>query len=209
MKAKEWYEKFEKCSTDEEFGHILTNCLKSLSDDADHLIKIRHAKSDHAVVSCINEVNNKWIAIINLYENKKESYDESHPLYNAKLLKDGFKAAYVHIHPKMGWYFDLTAHKHYVETIQLDLHLKNIANATLKLCGLTAYEDITLEKAKHDTLSTLYWIGHFGESNIAIARCLCVHLTILRMWIKNNYIDFSDVDKAYDDPSKFMLDNGY
>ena len=69
MKAKEYAEKlFELVEKHEEFENLLEKCLKELCAEADGLIKIRRAKSDEAVAACINQVNQKYLAIINQYE---------------------------------------------------------------------------------------------------------------------------------------------
>lgn len=215
MKAKEWYNKLKEANTQELFGTVLANCLESLCEDADKLIKIRHATSDNAVAACINEVNNKWQSIVNSFEKDKGTFEEDHPLNYSILHKDGFKAAYVHLHPKRGWYFDMKAHKQNIETAQFYMTAKTLYKPVLILYGLTPYEKLenNINTLRSEFLNTAYVLGSmskhvddvFTEDVIkTYMRVLAIHMSLLRMWIWLGNIDNEDIEIAYEDHDKLI-----
>lgn len=217
MKAKEWYSKMREASTKEEFETVLTNCLESLCDDADRLIKIRHATSDHAVANCIDEVNNKWMSIVNSFENDKNKgvFEEGHYLHNSALHKDGFKAAYVHLHPKRGWYFNMKAHKQNIETTEFFMSAKNLYKPVLILYGLTPYDKLenNANILRSEFLQTAYALGSTNKQSSDVfadgaiktyMKILAIHMTLLRLWIQSGNIDIEDVDIAYTDHDKLI-----
>lgn len=208
MKAKDWYAKMVSCTTEDELTDTIGNCLKSLIEDARKLIKIRKATSDKAVAACINEVNNKWYAICCLHE--KASYDESHPLYDSKLLKDGFKAAFVHENPKMGWYFNLKQHKKHVEVEQSKQDEKLIIGPTYKLFGVTPFEEITMDNINKEILENLYLIGRF-HSDPGVSMTLLMPLIhrarLLRYWSSVGVINQEEAIEMQKDPYEFFEKN--
>ena len=115
MKAKAYCHKLAECKTDEELESSIEQMLKDLVKEADDLIVQRKAKSNSAIQSCVIEVNNKWKAMLRIHEEKKNNLDYDVPLRCAKFFDDGFKSAYVIIHPKRGWMFDIEQHKKVVE----------------------------------------------------------------------------------------------
>lgn len=203
MKAKEWYNKLFSCKTDGELKDCLGNCLSSLIQDANKLIKIRRATSDKAIASCLNEVNDKWRAICILHENAK--YTDDHPLHDSKLLKDGFKAAYVHENPNRGWYFDLKNHKNYVNREQEKEQEKFFMKPTLKLFNVTPYEEITKENITKEILENMYLIGHYhGKVSNILLMSLVHRARILRYWKATDNINLSDIEEMEKDPYKFF-----
>ena len=219
MKAKEWYAKLKEANSNDEFGTVLTNCLESLCEDVDKLIKIRHATADHAVANCIEEVNNKWKTIVNLFEIDKDkgAFKEGHPLHNSILHKDGFKAAYVHLHPNCGWYFDMEHHKQNIKTAEFYLSAKDLYNPVLILYGLTTYDKLenNVNKLRSEFLNTAYVLGSLNrESSTFISdneevksvymRILTIHMSLLRFWILLGSIDIDDIDIAYTDHDKLI-----
>lgn len=216
MKAKEWYNKIKEAESKEDFETVLTNCLKSLCEDTDHLIKIRHAKSDHAVAACINEVNNKWTTIVRMVNEEKESFHENHQLKNSMLHKDGFKAAYVHLHPKCGWYFDMKQHKQNIETAEFFMNAKNIYQPVLILYGLTTYDKLEndLNMLRKEFLQAAYTLGTmYRESGnpfitedvkAIYMRIITIHMSLLRFWIQLGSIDMDDIDIAYSDHKQLI-----
>ena len=216
MKAKEWYNKLKEADNKDNFETVLTNCLKSLCEDTDHLIKIRHAKSDHSVASCINEVNNKWAAIVRMVNEEKETFQESHPLKNSILHKDGFKAAYVHLHPKCGWYFDMNRHKQNIETAEFYMMANNFYKPVLILYGLTPYDKLEndLNVLRKEFLHAAYTLGnmHKESGNPLLTedvksiymKIITIHMSLLRFWIQLGSIDLEDIDIAYSDHEKLI-----
>ena len=204
MKAKEWYSKMKEAKTEKEFETVLANCLKSLSEDADHLIKVRRAKSDKAIAACIDEVNNKWIAICNLHSS--DTFEEDSPMYKSTLIKDGFRGAYVHLHPNRGWYFDLKAHKGNVENIKTKLTTKDLCNPVLCSYGLTPYtkiSDLSLDNMRSEFLQAAYVLGSLSHTenvtNSVYMRILATHMLLIKYWIAYGKVDLDDVDLAYED----------
>lgn len=211
MKAKDWYNKMLNTSSNEEFEEVITNCLKSLSDDAMQLIKIRRAKSDDAVAACINEVNNKWIAICRMLESDKENgkFETTHPMADAYLDKDGFRASFVHLHPKYGWCFDLKRHKAKMEAKQERLTMKDLHNPTLILMGLTPLDKIDEEflknKASSEILHCYILISNLhnsttpanASSNMVFMKIIAAHVHLLKCWKQAGKADLSDIEAMY------------
>lgn len=209
MKAKDWYKKLADATSQEEFENVLENCLKNLCDDAMNLINIRKAKSDNAVSACIKEVNNKWSAICRMLESDKENKkfaDEACQM-NVYLDNDGFKAAFIQLHPKYGWCFDLEAHKRKIEVKQQQISMKNLHNPTLILLGLTPLTEINEEFLQHKvseeimkclyTLSTLKSTNFGGEANIVFMHIVAYHIHLLKCWRKAGKSDMEDIENMY------------
>lgn len=204
MKAREWYAKLRAASAEEEYEKVLENCLRSLVQDADNLIKMRKATSDKAVAACINEVNNKWLAILNMRDSDT-TIPSDHIMAKSKLMKDGFKAAYVHIHPNKGWYFDINRHKANVEQEQMKFMGLDLTKPVLILFGLTPYdkmENFTMDKLRKEFLCAAYALGTISKSTnwpqhvvIAYSKILARHMFLIKNWISANNIDLSDVEK--------------
>lgn len=68
MKAKEYYAMLEKAKTDSEFMEVCNTVIKSLNQEAKDLIKSRSVKTGRGVASIIRELNDKWNAIVALFE---------------------------------------------------------------------------------------------------------------------------------------------
>lgn len=202
MKAREWYAKLKGCTTVEEYENTLENCLRGLINDADNLIRIRKATSDHAVAACITEVHNKWVCIVNMKDNDT-NIPEDHPMSKSKLMKDGFKAAYVTVHPNKGWYFDIKRHKANVE--QERINLLNLTQPILILFGLTPYSkmnDFTVNDLRKEFLHAAYSLGSITKNTnwpphilMAYSRVLAKHMFLIKTWITVGSIDISDVDE--------------
>ena len=209
MKAKEWYKKLYESASEEEFNKNLANCLRSLSDDAMNLIKIRKAKSDNAVSACITEVNNKWLTICRLFDTDKENGVFAKGSYQDGLYldKDGFKAAFIQLHPKYGWCFDLEGHKKKMKAKQERLAFSDLHNATLILLSLTPLKEIDEEflqnkvsgeilKCLH-TLSTLKETNFGGEANNVFMHIVAYHIHLLKCWKKAGKPDMEDIKNMY------------
>ena len=217
MKAKEYAEKlFELVEKHEEFENLLEKCLKALCAEADSLIKIRRAKSDEAVAACINQVNQKYLAIINQYEKlTNKEYQGWETTMCPTLLVDGFKAAYVHIHPNRGWYFNIKRHKQFIneENARREAQQRRIASKTLTPYAVTPYEQLTMETLIPEIMACLAALGHYVEMGIPIQsmRPLAFRISLLRYWKHMGAINLDDVKvmESYDDPSKFFAERGF
>lgn len=221
MKAKDWYKKLADATSQEEFEKVLENCLRSLCDDAMNLINIRKAKSDSAVSACIKEVNNKWDAICRMFESDKENkkFTDNACQMNAYLDKDGFKASFIHLHPKYGWCFDLEGHKRKIKAKQQQISMKDLHNPTLILLGLTPLTEIDEEFLQHKvsgevikclyTLSTLKETNFGGEANIIFMRIVAYHIHLLKCWKKAGKSDMEDIENMYKPwvfPQEYLTD---
>lgn len=217
MKAKEYAEKlFELVEKHEEFENLLEKCLKELCAEADSLIKVRRAKSDEAVAACINQVNQKYLAIINQYEKlTNKEYQGWETTMCPTLLSDGFKAAYVHIHPNRGWYFNIKRHKQFVdkEIARREAQQRRIASKTLTPYVVTPYEQLTMETLIPEIMACIAALGHYAEMGIPIQsmRPLAFRISLLRYWKHMGAINLDDVKvmESYDDPIKFFTERGF
>lgn len=217
MKAKEYAEKlFELVENHEEFENLLEKCLKELCAEADSLIKVRRAKSDEAVAACINQVNQKYMAIINQYDKLiDKEYQGWKTTMCPTLLTDGFKAAYVHMHPNRGWYFDIKRHKQFVdeENARREDQQRWIAAKTLMPYVVTPYDQLTMETLVQEIMACLAALGHYAEMGMPIQslRPLAFRIALLRYWKENGAINLDDVKamESYDDPSKFFEERGF
>ena len=205
MKAREWYEKLKQAYTQEEYERVLENCLRSLVQDADKLIKIRRATSDKAVAACIDEVNNKWLAIVNMTESDV-TIPADHQMKKSKLVKDGFKAAYVHIHPNKGWYFDMKRHKANMEQEQIKFMGLDLTKPVLILFGLTPYdkmENFTMDDLRKEFLCAAYQLGNISKSCATwpqhvirtYSKIIARHMFLIKTWITIGKINIEDVNE--------------
>ena len=96
MKAKEYYEKYESvlhASDDATINKGLSDMMLEMTGESEKMIQARNAKSNSALVGVLNELNNKWNAVINLDEKK----------YGASIIaRNGFKAFWLHKMPELG-----------------------------------------------------------------------------------------------------------
>lgn len=72
MKAKEYYEKFKGLAeaTDTEAGEICWSILMAFNEDMLEVCKVRNVQRTEAVVGVIKEQNQKWNAMIHIFEKK-------------------------------------------------------------------------------------------------------------------------------------------
>lgn len=217
MKAKEYAQKlFELVEKHEEFENLLERSLKALCQDADNLIKLRRAKSDEAVAACINEVNAKWLAIINHY--KKLTNDEYQGWETTMcpiLLEDGFKATYVHLHPNRGWYFDVNRHKKFVDDTNAarEAQQKRIAAKKFTPYAVTPYEKLTMETLVPEIMACLMALSNYAEMGIPLQslKPLAFRISLLRYWKEKGAINLDDAKEmeSYEDPRKFFEGKGF
>lgn len=73
MKAKEYFEKYDRVIIEDQMAGSIVSTQKlllELSNEAESICKKRHAKRGLAVVAVLKELNQKWNAICILYEKK-------------------------------------------------------------------------------------------------------------------------------------------
>lgn len=217
MKAKEYAQKlFELVEKQEEFESLLEKSLKEFCNDADKLIKIRRAKSDESVAACINEVNNKWIALVNHYRKLMNNEyggweDKMFPV----LLEDGFKSAYVLTHPNRRWYFDINRHKKFIDDRKAEMETQNrrIASQEFTPYKVTPYEELTMDNLVSEIMCCLMALGNYANMGFPVQsiRPLALRITLLRYWKEKGEINLEDVKtmESYDDPAKFFIERGF
>ena len=73
MKAKEYYEQImaKNPQTADEMANAVGDVVDSLNKEAKEIIKKRNIRRDDAVRAVIREQNNKWNAIVGLFEKKQ------------------------------------------------------------------------------------------------------------------------------------------
>ena len=73
MKAKEYYERImaKNPQTADEMANAVGDVVDSLNKEAKEIIKKRNIRRDDAVRAVIREQNNKWNAIVGLFEKKQ------------------------------------------------------------------------------------------------------------------------------------------
>ena len=205
MKAKEWYKQFEMCETSDEFEKKLEECLIELVDDADKLIIKRKAKSHDAIASCINEVNQKYKAIINIHENKKKNH-ESDILGGVTILDDGFKAAYVLKHPDREWYFNINNHMKKVEERRDEIEMHEKAVSNIIPYNVTPFEELTMETLTKEILCCTMALGSYVGAGIPVdwIRPLAYRIGLLRWWKNNGEINLEDVEEFKKDEAAWV-----
>ena len=220
MKAKECAEKLFELAKEpkdhKEFENLLEKYLRQFISEADELIKIRRAKSDEAVAACINQVNEKYLAMVNRYEKlTNDEFQGWETTMCPTLLKDGFKAGYVSIHPNRGWYFDIKRHKNFVEMEEerREAQQKRIASKTLTPYAVTPYDQLTMENLIPEMMACLSALGHYAEMGIPIQsmRPLAFRISLLRYWKEKGAINLDDVKamESYADPLDFFKERGF
>lgn len=222
MKAIEYYNKLKESKTSEEFKDALTRCLKDLVYDADKLIKVRRATSNEAVRKCVLEVNDKWLAIINLYQ-KDKNIDPESPLWGSTLYTDGFKNVYLNKNPNRGWLFDKKDMQTRMDTEKRTQAFKNadesieywknqdldITNPTLILYGLKPYNEFTeLNKSEISRMiiRAFYILGDMSNDvmsgnmvSIAYSKIIAKYVYVLRAWMQIERIEMGFKNMAYEE----------
>lgn len=217
MKAKEYAQKlFELVENEKEFENYLEKCLKALCQDAENLIKLRRAKSDEAVAACINEVNTKWLAIVNQYNKlTNQKYEGWEETICPIIVKDGFKAAYVTLHPNRGWYFDISRHKKWIDEKNSDIRQReeHIKNIKFMPYSVTPYDQLKYEDLSKEIMACLASLGQFADIGIPCVSLipLAHRITLLRYWQYKGSIDVNDATEMakYEDPRKFFEERGF
>lgn len=95
MKAKDYFTKYEQAlvSSDvEECSSAIANMLNEMNSEVQNLLKARHVKIDAGTFPIFKEMNQKWNAIVRLFEKK----------YGATpIVKDGFQLYWVRKMPQL------------------------------------------------------------------------------------------------------------
>ena len=208
MKAKEWYAKFEACTTEEQFQQELDTCLGSLVKEANDLISKRKCKTPDAMAACINEVDNKWFAIKRIHDKNKKNREWYHPvLSHAELLEDGFKAVYVKLHPKNKWFFNLSKHEKMIEERQEEIEAQKKRMENFTPYAVTKFEDLTMDNLGTEILCCTMALGQYAQIGLPIQhfKPLAQRIALLRYWRAKGAIDLNDVEEFEKDRQAWIM----
>ena len=101
MKAKEYFAKYDGLINSSDGSKEATDLLIEMSEEIEKIAEIRHVKNGKALLSIILEENDKWNAIVRMFENK---YGIS------QLLRDGFKNFWFDQMPELKLMMEATKH---------------------------------------------------------------------------------------------------
>ena len=92
-KAKEYYELYKVDLMDQERANqALYDLIKDLNDEVMELQKIRHVKFDRGLIPILKKTNQKWNAIVRLFEKE---------FGTSPVKPDGFKRFWIHEMPQL------------------------------------------------------------------------------------------------------------
>lgn len=95
MKAKDYFAKYEQALTSDnsdECSTAIAEMLNEMNSEVQNLLKVRHVKTDAGTFPIFKEMNQKWNAIVRLFEKK----------YGATpIVKDGFQLYWVRKMPQL------------------------------------------------------------------------------------------------------------
>lgn len=95
MKAKDYFAKYEQAlasDNSDECSAAIAEMLNEMNSEVQNLLKVRHVKTDAGTFPIFKEMNQKWNAIVRLFEKK----------YGATpIVKDGFQLYWVRKMPQL------------------------------------------------------------------------------------------------------------
>lgn len=95
MKAKDYFAKYEQAlasDNSDECSTAIAEMLNEMNSEVQNLLKVRHIKTDAGTFPIFKEMNQKWNAIVRLFEKK----------YGATpIVKDGFQLYWVRKMPQL------------------------------------------------------------------------------------------------------------
>ena len=95
MKAKDYFTKYEQAlasDNSDECSTAIAEMLNEMNSEVQNLLKVRHVKTDAGTFPIFKEMNQKWNAIVRLFEKK----------YGATpIVKDGFQLYWVRKMPQL------------------------------------------------------------------------------------------------------------
>ncbi len=88
MKAVDYYNKYfsviEEVNTNDEGLKVARNIYSEFCDEAVSIIKARRCKTDEAIIAVFKEQNQKWNALVKIFDDKNHNS-------NISLVRNGFK----------------------------------------------------------------------------------------------------------------------
>lgn len=95
MKAKDYFAKYEQAlasTNSDECSTAIAEMLNEMNSEVQNLLKVRHVKTDAGTFPIFKEMNQKWNAIVRLFEKKYG---------NTPIVKDGFQLYWVREMPQL------------------------------------------------------------------------------------------------------------
>lgn len=206
MKAKEYFSKLMQNETENEFVNCYEEILFQLVTEVETLIEARNAKSMNAIKSCILEINQKYVALVNLLNKAKITRKEDRPyLAEFTFLEDGFRDIYCEIHKDYEWVF---------KGLKRQNEKPNIHNyeppKELHLHRVTPFEKLTMDNLTTELLNCMASLGSFASVcdgnmiTLDCARPLAYRISLLRYWLDKGEINLDDVKDFEKDPEAWV-----
>lgn len=209
MRAKDYYRRLEACETSDEFKDVFKAVLDDLCADADDLIKRRNSKRQEVVAAAIQEVNQKWLALITIHERKRNDDQFGKPIYNCEFLKDGFKAVYVQAHPEYKWAFDFEAHKKMVDQRIAESEARSKMLENFAPYKVIQYKDLTMETLPSEVMNRCAALGRYTSVGMPLEwlKPLAQSVYLLRYWMCLGRINLDEAEEFEADPMKWINDH--
>lgn len=221
MKAKEYFEQLKECHHIDTLSVKTAEIFDSMVDELDELIYKRNANKyrPQSMISCIKEIDNKWRALMNLWDKFRMS-DESTHWQKEVMLTDNFVEKLLEERESYRQYYPELRSKRYKELVteyeakrekdneelRKRLEKQNGDNQHVNVDNLSFYrvtplEDITEENITHEILCCLGSLGSFMQTGLSMecAKPLAARITLLRHW-KEHGIDKSEIPAFNEDP---------
>lgn len=211
MKAKEYFARLMKNETEDEFVKDFESVLYDMVKECENLIKTRNVKTREGRRSCVLEVNQKFVALINLLDKAKETRQDREYLKEYKFLPDGFRDIWCSLHKDSEWIFK--DHKRADEKPDIEKQ-KRASNFTPMFHRVTPFEELNMGNLSKEILACLASLGSFSSIcdgkhiTMECARPLACRIALLRYWYKNGAINLDDVKEWEKDPLKWVQDHG-
>ena len=97
MKAKDYFEKYEERILDGDTQDI-SDLFIEMTKESQEIMKLRNCKSNSAAAGVVREMNDKWNAIVAMFEKKYHGL--------SPLRRDGFKNYFLREIPEMARYLN-------------------------------------------------------------------------------------------------------
>jgi len=207
MKAKEYFARLMNNETEDEFIKDFESVLYDMVKECENLMKTRNVKSKEGQKSCVLELNQKYVALINLLDKARNTRADRDYLKEYKFLPDGFRDIWCSLHENSEWIFK----DHRRTNAKPDIHREE---PKLMFHKVTPFEELTMENITSEILACLASLGSFANCcdgkliTMECARPLACRIALLRYWHKNGAINLDDVKEFEKDPLKWVQDHG-
>ena len=200
MKAKEYYEKIKTCETKELLEKEIVNIMESLVQETEDLIKSRKCTQYTAIRGAVSEINNKWHALVRLFNKEENEFD-------IKLNDDGFYLSLVELKPNFKKYFEKEV-KRGLNTIkeseEKQKEMKEKIN-NISFHKLIPLKEITNNNIITEILCCLQALGSYSGAGIPIQflKPLANRVRFLRFW-QSKGIDYNMIEEFESNPEEFF-----